>query len=87
MIVFLFWYKILNSSKQRVFATWYTIVTSIDPEMIYPIRIFVLFHVFYVTGPKRVSNLQLTKLSERLDWSAQCELTNKNILPCLTCYF
>ena len=51
MIVLLFWYKILNSSKQRVFATWYTIVTSIDPEMIYPIRIFVLFHVFYVTGP------------------------------------
>ena len=49
--------------------------------MIYPIRIFVVFHVFYVTGPKRVSNLQLTKLNERLDWSAQCELTNKNILP------
>ena len=46
MIVFLFWYKILNSSKQRVFATWYTIVTSIDPEMIYPIRIFVLFWCF-----------------------------------------
>ena len=51
MIVLFFWYKILNSSKQRVFATWYTIVPSINPEMIYPIRMFVLFHVFYVTGP------------------------------------
>ena len=63
------------------------VIQLVNLEMIYPIRIFVVFHVFYVTGPKRVSNLQLTKLNERLDWSAQCELTNKNILPCLTCYF
>ena len=63
------------------------VIPLVNLEMMYPIRIFVLFHVFYVTGPKRVSNLQLTKLNERLDWSAQCELTNKNILPCLTCYF
>ena len=63
------------------------VIPLVNLEMIYPIRIFVVFHVFDVTGPKRVSNLQLTKLNERLDWSAQCELTNKNILPCLTFYF
>ena len=63
------------------------VIPLVNLEMIYPIRIFVIFHVFYVTGPKRVSNLQLTKLNERPDWSAQCELTNKNILPFLTFYF
>ena len=40
---------------------------------------------FYVTGPKHVSNLQLTKLHELLDWSAQCELTNKKF--CLFWHF
>ena len=42
---------------------------------------------FYVTGPKRVSNLKLTKLNERLDWLAQWELTNKIILPFLSFFF
>ena len=63
------------------------VIPLVNLEMIYPIRIFVVFHVFDVTGPKHVSNLQLKKLHELLDWSAQCELTNKNILPFLTCYF